>query len=571
MRSQSRPHLRGIVLSVHLHRLYPHCRKRRPKVDASHLLQEMLRALAATREAQESENRRRLAWERELEAKYQQRQAETESQLAEMKRQIAYLKACVASLLHHGREGMAHVASSSGYLLDEPGSPSLACAPGAGSTKPPPLVSPGNVISERSQSHGLLVDALSRSVSPCPSNRKRPTPSQNHERSDSDNSGSEASVSSTEKRPPKRVNNRDKTCYTIQVFYTTHSEMSAYFSQTAMRRHIYHALGVSPEDELPPSHCEGLPLGDNEPVRFVWEKTTKQSKHNALMKERVLASLKANRKLYEHVPEADFALKTISTAFDQAFATFRQKYRIQRDPSVSFTVRNREEQKSMKSRRLHRKKVVRITFGHISRIYIHELLQKREQRHGMRERTQAFAHATFDGAMELDCMSSEESDDESKQSAAKERAFIVRGLPWRSNRLLKFYSVLDEDERLDKSMKPKRGLGRRDRNEGPPRDILTFPPKGIASWMISRRWLRELQMAHPEVLPEVLQAVQELVHDPPGFDWTKFDALGYETDDECVGIEPNTVQHGAQFVAHPSAYPNSTTSYALVDALAPTS
>jgi hypothetical protein len=185
----------------------------------------------------------------------------------------------------------------------------------------------------------------------------------------------------------------------------------------------------------------------------------------------------------------------------------------------------------------------------------------------MRERTQAFAHATFDGAMELDCMSSEESDDDSKQGAAKEKAYIVRGLPWRSNRLLKFYTVLDEDERLDKSMKPKRGLGRRDRNDGPPKDLLTFPPKGIASWMISRRWLRELQMAQPEVL----QAVQELVYDPPGFDWTKFDALGYETDNECVGIGLNTVQHGAQFVAHPSAYPSSTTSYALVDALAPTS
>ncbi len=53
-----------------------------------------------------------------------------------------------------------------------------------------------------------------------------------------------------------------------------------------MRRHIYHVLGVSPEDDLPPSHYEGLPLGDNEPVRFVWEKTVKQSKHNALVKER---------------------------------------------------------------------------------------------------------------------------------------------------------------------------------------------------------------------------------------------------------------------------------------------
>jgi hypothetical protein len=184
----------------------------------------------------------------------------------------------------------------------------------------------------------------------------------------------------------------------------------------------------------------------------------------------------------------------------------------------------------------------------------------------MREKTPAFTHATFDGAMELDCMSSEESDDDSKQSSAKDKVLIVRGIPWRSNRLLKFYSVLDEDDRLDKSTKPKRGSGRRGRNEGPPKDNLTFPPKGIGRWMISRRWLRNMQIAHPEVL----QAVQELVYDPPGFDWTKFDALGYETDDERVPVDPNTVQHGAQFVALLPAFPNSTTSYALVDALAPT-
>ena len=334
-----------------------------------------------------------------------------------------------------------------------------------------------------------------------------------------------------------------------------------------MRRHIYRVLGVCPEDELPPSHCEGLPLVDDEPVRFVWEKTTKQSKHNVLMKERVLADLRANRRLYEQVPEADFALKTISSAFDQAFSTFRQKYKAQTDPTVSLTVKTREEQKAMRSRRLHRKKLVRITFDHVNRIHIHQFFQKREQRYNMRERTQAFAHATFDGAMDLDCMSSEESDDDSKQAATKEKALVVRGIPWRSNRLLKFYSVLDEDDRLDKSMRPKRGLGRRDRNEGPHKDNLTFPPKGIASWMISRRWLRDVQIAHPEVL----RAVQELVYDPPGFDWTKFDALGYETDDERVAIDPSRVQHGAQFASHSSAFTNSTTSYALVDALAPTS
>ena len=79
------------------------------------------------------------------------------------------------------------------------------------------------------------------------------------------------------------------------------------------------------------------------------------------MKERVLADLRAQRKLYEHVPEADFALKAISSAFDQAFSTFRQKYKVQIDPTVSLTVKTREDQKAMKSRRFHRKKLVRIS------------------------------------------------------------------------------------------------------------------------------------------------------------------------------------------------------------------
>lgn len=169
--------------------------------------------------------------------------------------------------------------------------------------------------------------------------------------------------------------------------------------------------------------------------------------------------------------------------------------------------------------------------------------------------------------MELECMSSEESDEDSKPAVTKDKKFQVRGIPWRSNRLLKFYSVLDEDDRLDKSMKPKRGLGRRNRNEGPPKDSSTIPPKGVASWMISRRWLRDVQL----VYPEVVRAVQELVYDPPGFDWRKFDALGYETDDERMTIDSNTLQHGARFTPHSSGFPGSTTSYALVDALAPTS
>lgn len=198
----------------------------RPKADAAHIVQELLRALAATREAQESENKRRRAWEQELEAKYQQRQAETESQLTEMKRQIAYLRACVVSLLHHRREATTHATGGSGYIPEDPGSPSPALPPGASSEEPFPSTSPGNMISERSHSD-MLVDPPSPSASPHPSNRKRPTPTLNRGEGDSDDSGSQVSLSSTGKRPQKRINNHDKACYTIQVYHTTNSVMTA--------------------------------------------------------------------------------------------------------------------------------------------------------------------------------------------------------------------------------------------------------------------------------------------------------------------------------------------------------
>jgi hypothetical protein len=167
------------------------------------MVQELLRAaIAATREAQDSENKRR---------------AETESQLAQMKRHIAHLKACVDSLFRRQREGRTHVTNALDYLLDVPRSPSPAVPPGTSLENPPPFISHENPISEGSQKYGMLVNA-SPSASPGPSNRKRPTPSLNYGESHSGDSCSEGSVSSTGERPQKRVNNHDKTCYTLQVF-----------------------------------------------------------------------------------------------------------------------------------------------------------------------------------------------------------------------------------------------------------------------------------------------------------------------------------------------------------------
>jgi hypothetical protein len=177
----------------------------RPKADAAHIVQELLRALNVTREAQENEYRRRVAWEQELEEKYQQRQAETETQLAEMKREIAYLKTCVASLLHQQPHDTAQ-ASGSVYPHEESGSSPavLHVANSEGSSLQSNMV-------ER-----MSIDAPSPSASPVSPTEKGPASPDDIE-SDSGDSGSEASQSLSGLQPQKRTNNHDKRCYTIQV------------------------------------------------------------------------------------------------------------------------------------------------------------------------------------------------------------------------------------------------------------------------------------------------------------------------------------------------------------------
>lgn len=60
-----------------------------------HAVQELLRFLTSTREAQEIEHKRRLAWEQEQEAKYNLRQAEMERRMLEMQQEITTLKSRV--------------------------------------------------------------------------------------------------------------------------------------------------------------------------------------------------------------------------------------------------------------------------------------------------------------------------------------------------------------------------------------------------------------------------------------------------------------------------------------------
>jgi hypothetical protein len=117
-------------------------------------------------------------------------------------------------------------------------------------------------------------------------------------------------------------------------------------------------MQLESDKTLPDSHIEGAPLEPQDPVRFVWDKTTKQSVHNSRMKSRIIADLKSNRRLYKHVADKDFSKKSMEAAFDQAFITFRQKFKAQRDALAALNLRQREDNKALKARRLGRRKLV---------------------------------------------------------------------------------------------------------------------------------------------------------------------------------------------------------------------
>ena len=132
----------------------------------------------------------------------------------------------------------------------------------------------------------------------------------------------------------------------------------AFYTQHAMRDHMLRCMRIKHNEELPDSHDEGDELYEDDPVRFVWEKTVKKCPHNATMKEHVLKDLIARRKRYKYVPEKDFDREILDSAFEQAFSTFRQKYKMQKNEMSALQHKQREEQKYMKARRKERKKAV---------------------------------------------------------------------------------------------------------------------------------------------------------------------------------------------------------------------
>ncbi|KAI0750685.1 hypothetical protein C8Q80DRAFT_524321 [Daedaleopsis nitida] len=541
------------------------------------------RVVATAREVASAESRRRSAWEREQEVRNMQIQAEMQRRIVDLEHELSMVRACMGMNAQLASVRLPDIQDPTQQLVDTLYSSARieSASPAASSSPPSPsLVSPVSpapmhaavqqpmpMFVEGSSSHPigtretsfhhsfpiaphgpssstqdipggspLLYPPTPQSSRPSPSPvpytpapetnpRKRPREVVEDD-TDYDSDTEEESDTPPTDRPLKRKHGHDDRCLTIHH---------------AMRIHIRKMMKLKHAQELPESAFEGGQLPPDQPVRFVWSKTTKQSATNATMKRRILHDLKANRMKYKHVPEKDFGKKCLDAAFEQVFTTLRQKFKAQRDATTATRLKRREDHKAMRARRLHRKKA------------------KLGNRSDARTKFAAFAQPVFDSALTPECMSSEESDDEHGASVDGEpvQAFRTRGLVWRSARLRRFYAVLDEQDRFDKSGRPKRGLGRRVRREGPPKDGIFLPPKGVARWMVSRRWMQEMAAMRPDLA----DSLRELVVDPEEAEPPEvLLMLGPQeaSDEEDMGAAPAT------FCGHVSE-----TSYSLHNALQP--
>lgn len=143
-------------------------------------------------------------------------------------------------------------------------------------------------------------------------------------------------------------------------------------------------------------------------------------------------------------------------------------------------------------------------------------------------------------------MSSEESEVEEDAVAGSRTSLLrIRRLSWRSTRLQRFFDILDEEDKADSSQKPRRGVGRKERSHGPPKEGVFLPPEGVATWMISKRWISEMQVSNLEVL----SGLKDIALDPAGFDWSQFHALGEESEDE--GRLDMMIDHNTLHFTHP--------------------
>lgn len=312
-----------------------------------------------------------------------------------------------------------------------------------------------------------------------------------------------------------------------------------------MRSHLNRLMSIGDDDPLPVNHIEGAPLADDEPVRFIWARTIKQSQHNTRMKRRVISDLMDNKELYKHVPRDDFTAVNLDVVFDQTFSTLRSRYKVQTDANTAQKRKDKEIKKMIKTRRSNRKRAVGAFIPSKLRVDLPGS-QKLELRTACRKKNETYSHPTFDGAFQLECMSSEESEDGSVSSdppqprssgrAPKSAVIRVQGLGWRSSRLVKLYHILDEAGQNDPTLSSTlpRGDKGKQKMTGETKDTnkagaFVLPPKGVSLWMISRRWLGRANITHRD-LPNLLKG---LVVERPGFDWMLGTALlGHESETE---------------------------------------
>lgn len=236
-----------------------------PSAEGVSAVQELLRIVSATREAQEIERKRRLAWEQEQEAKYTQRQAEMERRLFEMRQEIVTLRSTVGTTSGTTNNNTSMPTTipppASGLFTPQynlspampelrpqqpvsPISPLTQSAPHSqtmfmqGSSNNPlpgPMQQPQQEVSQPQPQIPLpTLQPLPQSVTPSPSpqltfvepplppDSEASTPPRtrkkrlNSELSSSDE-GSSSSSESNAGRPLKRVNHHDRRCLTIHV------------------------------------------------------------------------------------------------------------------------------------------------------------------------------------------------------------------------------------------------------------------------------------------------------------------------------------------------------------------
>lgn len=218
-----------------------------PHSGGVHAVQELLRFLASTREAQEIENKRRIAWEQEQEAKYKLRQAEMERRMLEMQQEIAALKARVvfssptssssvgASVHIHSNPGLSQhpqfeyaslvslpqqPTPSTSPTLSHPSTPATFRSPAAGQPVAGPSMDPVHDFAEASTLTSYPASPLlprTRFVNVNASSSLRGAKEDSAPRSDS-----EEERNADEDSPPaqyrvRRKNHHDTRCLTIQV------------------------------------------------------------------------------------------------------------------------------------------------------------------------------------------------------------------------------------------------------------------------------------------------------------------------------------------------------------------